>query len=148
MKTATAPGIAVILGIGRKGIRRNRTGTLNGGYAVLSSADDGELATRLTVLLLRYIIRAAGRPEEGSEEEEEKERFHLLPPFRGTYRLLMPSKEIDPNDMSREELMRELDRAGEDTAALELNGIIAQSQIRFATYDQLRELGKKLNSTR
>jgi hypothetical protein len=146
LKTATAPGIAVILGIGRKGVRRNRTGTLDGGYAVISSADDGELASRFTVLLLRYVIRAAGRPEEGSEEEK-KERFHLFPPFRGTYRLLMPSKEIDPNDMSREELMRELDRAGEDTASLELNGIIAQSQIRFATYDQLRELGKKLNST-
>jgi hypothetical protein len=53
----------------------------------------------------------------------------------------MPEKEVDPNDMSREELMQELDRAGEDTAALELNGVIAQSQIRFATYGALRKMG-------
>jgi len=49
------------------------------------------------------------------------------------------SEEVDPKEMSREELMRELDKAGEDTAALELNGLIAQSQIRYATFSDLRK---------
>jgi hypothetical protein len=40
--------------------------------------------------------------------------------------------ETEGDGMSREELLRELTKAGEETAAMELDGVIARAQLRFA----------------
>jgi Ca2+-binding EF-hand superfamily protein len=55
--------------------------------------------------------------------------------------------ETEGGEITREELLRELTKAGEETAELELDSVITQSQIRFATYDKLRALGRHLNPT-